>query len=296
MSVPGACGTIDGSRRIEEEGIFMKFISWNIDSLNAALTGTSARAALTRQVLETIAGADADVIAIQETKLPQTGMNQKQEEALAGYFPDYENVWVSSHEPARKGYAGVMALYKKGMGVTADCPEIGAPGTMDAEGRLITLDLGDLYFSLVYTPNAGNELKRLGDRQVWDRKYADYLEGLDRVKPVVACGDYNVAHEEIDLAHPENNHESAGFTNEERAGFTELLARGFTDTFRCLHGQEKGAYSWWAQRVRTSKVNNSGWRIDYFLVSDRLKDRLVRSEMVDSGARQDHAPILLELA
>lgn len=188
-----------------------------------------------------------------------------------------------------------MALYKKGMDVSADFPVIGAPDTMDDEGRMITLELPEFYFNLVYTPNAGDGLKRLPERQIWDKKYADYLAGLDADKPVIACGDYNVAHEEIDLAHPENNHRSAGFTDEEREGFTNLLNRGFTDSFRLINGDVRGAYSWWAQRVKTSKINNSGWRIDYFLVSSRIEDRVVRSEMVDSGARQDHAPILLEI-
>lgn len=276
----------------------MRFISWNIDSLNAALTGTSPRSELTRAVLRTIAEQDADIIAIQETKLPEAGMSKKQAAALSEYFPDYECAWVSSHGPARKGYAGTMALYKKTLqsDVNADFPVIGAPEPMDLEGRMITLELPEFYFNLVYTPNAGDGLKRLAERQVWDQKYADYLAELDKRKPVISCGDYNVAHEEIDLAHPENNHQSAGFTDEERAGFTNLLSRGFTDTFRYVHGDVKGAYSWWAQRIKTSKINNSGWRIDYFLVSDRLRDRVVRSDMLDSGARQDHTPILLELS
>ncbi len=273
----------------------MKFISWNIDSLNAALTGTSPRAELTRAVLASIAEQDADVVAIQETKLPPTGLSKTQAAALAELFPDYDSVWTSSREPARKGYAGTMALYRKGLAATPDFPAIGAPEPMDEEGRIVTLDLPDLYFSLVYTPNSGDGLRRLAERQVWDARYADYLAGLDAQKPVVACGDYNVAHQEIDLAHPDANHMSAGFTDEERAGFTALLSRGFTDSFRHVHGDVEGAYSWWAQRVRTSKANNSGWRIDYFLVSDRIADRVVRSEMLDSGPRQDHAPILLEL-
>jgi len=274
----------------------MKFISWNIDSLNAALTSDSPRALLTREVLKTIAAENADIIAIQETKLPSAGMNAKQKAALEAFFPDYDYVWVSSCEPARKGYAGTMALYKKELAVTADYPKIGAPEPMDCEGRTITLSLPDIYFNLVYTPNAGDGLRRLADRQVWDKKYAEYLSLLDAEKPVVSCGDYNVAHKEIDLANPESNHMSPGFTDEEREGFTNLLSCGFTDTFRHVHGDVTGAYSWWAQRVRTSKINNTGWRIDYFLVSDRLKDKVVRSEMMDSGARQDHAPILLELA
>ena len=273
----------------------MKFISWNIDSLNAALTSDSPRAQLTREVLKNIAAEDADIIAIQETKLPMAGMNAKQKTALDMLFPAYDVAWTSSREPARKGYAGTMALFKKGMEVTASFPGIGAPEPMDLEGRMITLETKDFYFNLVYTPNAGDGLRRLGERQVWDRKYADYLSGLDAVKPVIACGDYNVAHEEIDLANPAANHMSAGFTDEEREGFTNLLSKGFTDTFRHVHGNVPGAYSWWAQRIRTSKINNSGWRIDYFLVSDRIKENVTRSDMMDSGARQDHAPILLEI-
>jgi exodeoxyribonuclease-3 len=160
---------------------------------------------------------------------------------------------------------------------------------------MVTLEFPDFYFNLVYTPNAGDGLRRLEERQVWDRKYAEYIHGLDLVKPVVACGDYNVAHQEIDLAHPESNHRSPGFTDEEREGFTNLLSIGLLDTFRQVHGDIPGVYSWWAQRVRSSKINNSGWRIDYFLVSDRLGDRILRSEMMDSGPRQDHTPILLEM-
>ena len=266
----------------------MKFISWNIDSLNAALTGTSDRAILTRQVLEKIAAENADIVAIQETKLPAAGMNGRQKAALQACFPDYECAWISSGPPARKGYAGTMALYRKSLDVKADYPKIGAPEPMDEEGRMVTLELPDFYFNLVYTPNAGDGLKRLAERQVWDRKYAEYLAALDAGKPVIACGDYNVAHKEIDR--------SAGFTDEEREGFTNLLAHGFTDTFRHVHGDVEGVYSWWAQRIRTSKINNSGWRIDYFLISDRIRDKVVRSEMMDSGTRQDHAPVLLEIA
>ena len=160
---------------------------------------------------------------------------------------------------------------------------------------MITLEFEDFYVTQVYTPNAGNGLARLSDRQLWDQRYADYLEDLDQEKIVIATGDFNVAHNEIDLAHPENNRQSAGFTDEEREGFTHLLSRGFTDTFRHLHGPVEGVYTWWAQRVKTSKINNSGWRIDYWLVSDRVADKVTRSEMIDSGDRQDHTPILLEI-
>ncbi|NLI90473.1 MAG: exodeoxyribonuclease III [Epulopiscium sp.] len=273
----------------------MKFISWNIDSLNAALTADSARAVLSRKVLDTIIEIDPDIIGLQETKLSAKGPTKKHLEILDDRFPDYDIVWRSSEEPARKGYAGTMFLYKKNLKPLVTFPEIGAPGTMDLEGRIITLEFDDFYLTQVYTPNAGDGLSRLEDRQVWDRKYADYLSSLDEDKYVIAAGDYNVAHKEIDLAHPNNNRQSAGFTDEERQGFTNLLDKGFTDTFRHIHGDVTGVYSWWAQRARTSKINNSGWRIDYWLVSDRIADNIIRSEMVDSGPRQDHTPLLLEV-
>ncbi len=273
----------------------MKLISWNIDSLNAALTSDSARAVLSRDVLNTIIEYDADVIGLQETKLPSSGPSKKHKEILESMFPAYKYVWSSSVEPARKGYAGTMFLYKKDLKPIVSFPEIHAPSTMDHEGRIITLEFDDFYLNQVYTPNAGDGLSRLEERQVWDERYADYLEALDRIKPVIATGDYNVAHKEIDLAHPDNNRNSAGFTDEERQGFTNLLNRGFTDTFRHLHGDIEGMYTWWAQRARTSKINNSGWRIDYWLVSNRLAERVKKSEMIDSGPRQDHAPILLEI-
>ncbi len=273
----------------------IKFISWNIDSINAALTSESARAVLSRKVLETIQNENADIIAIQETKLPATGPSKKHLEELDKYFPDYQIEWVSSLPPARKGYAGTMVLYRKGMKASVSVPRIGAPDTMDDEGRLLMVEFKNFYFVNVYTPNAGDGLKRLAERQKWDVAYADYLSQLNQNKPLVACGDFNVAHEEIDLANPDSNHMSAGFTDEERAGFTNLLSRGFVDTFRHLHGDVRDVYSWWAQRIRTSKINNSGWRIDYFLVSDCIKDKVVRSEMLDSGDRQDHAPLVLEL-
>ncbi len=274
----------------------MKFISWNIDSINAALTSDSARAELSRKVLDTIHEYDADIVAIQETKLAATGPTKKHQEILADRFGDiYDYAWVSSREPARKGYAGTMVFYKKALEPEITFPKIDAPEPMDFEGRIMTLEMDDLYFTHVYTPNAGDNLRRLADRQIWDIKYAEYLATLDAKKPVVAAGDFNVAHTEIDLAHPENNRRSAGFTDEEREGFTNLLNTGFTDTFRHVHGNVEGVYTWWAQRVRTSKINNSGWRIDYFLTSDRIADRVERSEMIDSGTRQDHTPIYLEL-
>ena len=273
----------------------MKFISWNIDSLNAALTADSARAILSRDVLKTIIDEDPDVIALQETKLSSKGPTKKHLSILEEMFAGYEIVWRSSVEPARKGYAGTMFLYKNRLNPIATFPEIGAPDTMDLEGRIITLEFEDFYLTQVYTPNAGDGLSRLEDRQVWDEKYAEYLKELDEKKYVLATGDFNVAHSEIDLAHPKNNIGSAGFTEEERQGFTNLLDKGFTDTFRHIYGDVEGKYTWWAQRAKTSKINNSGWRIDYWLVSDRIADRVEKSEMVDSGPRQDHGPILLEI-
>ncbi|SDQ23559.1 exodeoxyribonuclease III [Streptococcus equinus] len=273
----------------------MKLISWNIDSINAALTSDSARAVLSRAVIDTLVAEDADIIAIQETKLSAKGPTKKHLQILNDYFPDYDISWRSSVEPARKGYAGTMFLYKKALTPEISFPEIGAPDTMDSEGRIITLEFDKFFVTQVYTPNAGDGLKRLAERQLWDEKYAQYLAELDQKKPVLATGDYNVAHQEIDLANPNSNRRSAGFTDEERAGFTNLLAKGFTDTFRHLHGNIPNVYSWWAQRSKTSKINNTGWRIDYWLTSNRIADKVTKSEMIDSGARQDHTPIILEI-
>jgi len=273
----------------------LKFISWNVDSLNAMLTGTSPRSELSRSVLDTIIEHKPDVIALQETKLPSDGPSKKHLEILKDKFPNYEIVWNCSVEPARKGYAGTMFLYKNDLKPSVSFPKIGAPDTMDYEGRIITLEFDHFYLTQVYTPNAGERLNRLKERQIWDIKYAEYLASLDNKKPVVATGDFNVAHREIDLAHPNNNRGSAGFTDEEREGFTNLLAKGFTDTFRYIHGDVTGVYTWWNQRAKTSKINNSGWRIDYWLVSNRIADKVIKSEIIDSGPRQDHTPILLEI-
>lgn len=273
----------------------MKLISWNIDSLNAALTSDSARALLSKEVLDTIADHNPDVVALQETKLPVSGPTKKHFEILNDIFKEYEIVWNSSVEPARKGYAGTMFLYKKDLNPSVTYPVIGAPGTMDYEGRIITLEFEDFFLTQVYTPNAGDGLNRLEERQIWDIKYAEYLADLDKIKYVIGTGDYNVAHKEIDLANPSSNRKSPGFTDEEREGFTNLLAKGFTDTFRYIHGDITDTYTWWAQRAKTSKINNSGWRIDYWLVSNRIADRVLKSEMIDSGPRQDHTPILLEI-
>lgn len=273
----------------------MKIVSWNIDSLNAALTSDSNRAVMSRDVLQSIKDLQPDVVGIQETKLSAKGPSKKHLDILTKHMPDYEIAWRSSEEPARKGYAGTMFLYRKNLTPKVTFPKIGAPTTMDNEGRILTLEFPDLFITQVYTPNAGNALARLADRQVWDKQYAQYLVSLDAQKPLLAIGDFNVAHEAIDLAHPERNHHSAGFTDEERQDFTQLLETGFTDSFRHLHGDVEGVYSWWAQRVKTSKENNSGWRIDYGIVSDRIADNVLTSEMVDSGPRQDHTPLFIEI-
>lgn len=224
-----------------------------------------------------------------------TVLEKKHLEFFRNKFPDYKIVWNSSVEPARKSYAGTMFLYKNDLTPSVTFPQIGAPSTMDLEGRMITLEFAHFYLTQVYTPNAGENLNRLRERQIWDMKYADYLVELDNKKPVMVTGDFNVAHREIDLAHPDRNRHTAGFTDEERQGFINLLAKGFTDTFRYLHGDVTGVYTWWSQRAKTSKINNSGWRIDYWLVSERIAEKVIKSEMIDSGPRQDHTPILLEI-
>ena len=197
----------------------MKLISWNIDSLNAALTSDSARANSHKDRppppwLPEDAGyhchSGNKIICLKDQR-------KKHLEVLAELFPGYENTWRSSVEPARKGYAGTMFLYKKELTPRVTFPEIGAPSTMDVEGRIITLEFDDFFVTQVYTPNAGDGLKRLEERQIWDAKYADYLAELDQQKPVLATGDYNVAHKEIDLANPASNRRSPGFTDEERA-------------------------------------------------------------------------------
>ena len=177
----------------------MKLISWNIDSLNAALTGDSERARLSQKVLDNLADHEPEVLALQETKLPGQGPSPKHREILESRFPGYDLVWSSSVEPARKGYAGTMFLFKKDLAPKVSFPLIGAPHPMDAEGRLITLEFDDFFLNQVYTPNAGDQLNRLSDRQIWDEKYASYLAGLDKKKKVIATGDFNVAHQAIDL-------------------------------------------------------------------------------------------------
>lgn len=270
----------------------MKFISWNIDSVNAAVEHKSARGEMTWQVLQDIAAEQPDVLAIQETKLQATGLTKKQATALDELFPGYHRYLRMS--TGRSGYSGTMMLSKVEP-IAVEMPVIGAPDEMDIEGRIITLEFENTYVSTVYTPNSGSNLDRLTDRQAWDDAYRAYIAGLDAKKPVIFSGDFNVAHQEIDLKNPKTNHKSAGFTDEEREKFGLLLDAGFTDTFRYLNPDQTGVYTWWAQISKTSKINNSGWRIDYYLASNRLNDQLATFSVVDTGARQDHAPIKLEM-
>ncbi|MDR0899583.1 MAG: exodeoxyribonuclease III [Lactobacillaceae bacterium] len=271
----------------------MKFISWNIDSLNAALEQKSDRAKMTFSVLEEIARLEPDVLSIQETKLKSSGLSAKQEDIVAELFPNYFGYFNYSVPPARSGYSGTMMLSKtEPIGV--DKPVIGAPSTMDSEGRIITLEFDNFFVSEVYTPNSGSELKRLEERIEWDSKYREYVSSLDAKKPVIFSGDFNVAHKEIDLKNDKTNHHSAGFTDEERNSFSSLLDAGFTDIWRKMN-PETEAYTWWAQIARDSKRNNAGWRIDYYLVSDRIADNVSDAGMIDTGERKDHGPIFIDV-
>lgn len=287
------------------EGVMVDYrlISWNIDSLNAALTSQSERGKLSLAVLESIAAIDPDIIALQETKLSaEPGRHDSLFEQLAGLFPDHDLDYRVAVPPARKGYAGTLLLHRRSLGQPLiEAPSIGAPEPMDDEGRVLALEYADFFVVTVYTPNAGDGLSRLALRGEWDDRFREYLGGLDQAKPVLVGGDFNVAHTEQDLANPATNHQSPGFTDQERSKFTELLAAGFTDAFRQLHPDAAGmmadgrsAYTWFSQRIRTAKANNAGWRIDYWLVSDRVAGGLRRCEPLDSGLRQDHSPLLLE--
>ncbi|MDR3190575.1 MAG: exodeoxyribonuclease III [Lactobacillaceae bacterium] len=271
----------------------MKFISWNIDSINAAVEHKSERGEMTWATLQAIAAAKPAVLAIQETKLKPAGLTKKQAATFDDLFPGYYRYLNYSTE--RMGYSGTMMLSQTEP-ISVETPIIGAPGTMDTEGRIITLEFADYYVTTVYTPNSGRDLDRLADREAWDVAFSTYLQALDAKKPVIVSGDFNVAHQEIDLKNPKSNHRSAGFTDEERAKFTDLLEAGFTDIFRTLNPAATDVYTWWAQIVKTSKINNSGWRIDYYLASDRLTPQITDFAVIDTGARQDHAPISIELS
>ena len=250
----------------------MKLVSWNVNGL---------RACMGKGFAEYFADTDADVLCLQETKL-QAGQIDFAPEGYHAYWNYAE----------KKGYSGTAVFTKQEpLGVTYG---IGID-EHDHEGRVITLEFEDFYFVCVYTPNAQEELKRLDYRMQWEDDFRAYLKGLDAKKPVIVTGDMNVAHQEIDLKNPKTNRMSAGFTDQERGKFTELLEAGFADTFRRLYPDAKERYSWWSYRFK-ARERNTGWRIDYFVVSERLmervKDSCIHSEVMGS----DHCPVSLELA
>ena len=249
----------------------MKLISWNVNGLRACLGKGF------QDVFHTL---DADMFCLQETKM-QPGQAQVD-------CDGYEEYWYSAE---KKGYSGT-ALFTKRKPLEVVCG-IGME-QHDHEGRVITAEYEEFYLVTCYTPNSQNELRRLDYRMQWEDDFRDYLKELDAVKPVILCGDLNVAHEEIDLKNPKTNRKNAGFTDEERTKMTELLAAGFTDSFRYLHPDATDIYSWWSYRFK-ARQNNAGWRIDYFIVSDRIKDKIQKDEILTDIMGSDHCPVLLEI-
>ena len=249
----------------------MKFISWNVNGL---------RAVAGKGFADVFADLDADFFCLQETKL-QAGQ-------LDLEFLGYQSYWNYAD---KKGYSGT-AIYTKhdplsvryGIGVEEH----------DHEGRVITLEYPDFFLVCAYVPNSQDGLRRLDYRMTWESDFQAYLHALDQKKPVVVCGDMNVAHQEIDLKNPASNVNNAGFTPQERARMTELLSYGFTDTFRFLYPDRTGVYSWWSYMFH-AREHNAGWRIDYFLVSDRLRDRIVDARIDTEILGSDHCPVVLEL-
>lgn len=249
----------------------MKCISWNVNGL---------RACVTKGFEDYFHQMDADFFCLQETKL-QAGQ-------IDLSLPGYRQFWNYAQ---KKGYSGTAIFAKEeplsviyGVGVEE----------LDTEGRLITLEYPDFYIATCYTPNAQNELARIDHRLKWDAAFRDHLKKLDQSKPVIVCGDLNVAHKEIDLKNPASNRGNAGFSDEERESFTETLAAGFTDSFRYLNPDATGIYSWWSYRFNARK-NNAGWRIDYFLVSDRIADRVTGAPIYTEVMGSDHCPVGLEI-
>ena len=249
----------------------MKFISWNVNGL---------RACLQKGWQDFFDRENADFFCLQETKL--------QEGQIDLELPGYQQFWCYAE---KKGYSGTAIFAKQsplsvsyGLGV----PEL------DTEGRLITLEYPDFYLLTCYTPNAQRELARIDHRLKWEEAFRQYMTELDRKKPVILCGDLNVAHKEIDLKNPASNRGSAGFSDEERSAFTALLENGFTDSFRHLNPDATGCYTWWSYMFK-ARQNNAGWRIDYFVVSDRLADRIAAAPIYSDVLGSDHCPVGLEL-
>ncbi len=249
----------------------MKFISWNVNGL---------RACVTKGFENFFHDADADFFCLQETKL-QAGQ-------IDLPLPGYHSFWNYAE---KKGYSGT-AIFAKEEPMSVTCG-VGVP-ELDTEGRLITLEYPDFYLVTCYTPNAQQGLARIGHRLKWDEAFRNYLKALDEKKPVIACGDLNVAHQEIDLKNPSSNRGNAGFSDEERESFSVLLGAGFTDSFRHLNPDATGMYSWWSYRFNARK-NNAGWRIDYFVVSNRLADTITATPVYTDILGSDHCPVGLEL-
>jgi len=249
----------------------VRFVSWNVNGL---------RACMQKGFLEYFQSTDADVFCLQETKL-QAGQIDLQ-------LDGYHQYWNYAQ---KKGYSGT-AIFSKREPLSV-CYGMNIP-ELDTEGRLITLEYEDFYLVCCYTPNAQRELARLDFRLTWEQSFAQYLCSLDAVKPVIVCGDLNVAHQEIDLKNPKSNRGSAGFSDEERACFSSLLSCGFTDTFRYLYPDVTGIYSWWSYMYK-ARQNNAGWRIDYFLVSDRLREKISEASIHTEILGSDHCPVSLEL-
>lgn len=249
----------------------MKLITWNVNGL---------RACLGKGFLDFCREQDPDMICIQETK-----MQEGQAEII---LEGYEQFWNSAE---KKGYSGTAIFTKrKPESVHYD---IDAEGH-DKEGRAITLEFNDFYLVTEYTPNSQEKLARLDYRMTWEDAFREYVMALDRRKPVIICGDLNVAHQEIDLKNPASNRRNAGFTDEERAKLTELLDSGFIDTYRYLYPDVTGVYTWWSYRFN-ARANNAGWRIDYFLVSERIKEKISNVIIYDQVMGSDHCPVLLDI-
>lgn len=249
----------------------MKLVSWNVNGL---------RAVMGKGFMDSFKALDADVFCLQETKL--------QEGQIELDLPGYTQYWNYAE---KKGYSGTAVFTKiKPLKVTYG---IGIE-EHDHEGRVITLEFEDFYFITVYVPNSQRELTRLAYRQEWERVFLKYICGLEKSKPVIYCGDLNVAHKEIDLKNPKSNHGNAGFTDEERECFTKVLDSGYTDTFRYFYPDKAEVYSWWSYMFH-SREKNAGWRIDYFVASDKLKDKLVDAKIHTDIFGSDHCPVELDI-
>lgn len=250
----------------------MKLISWNVNGI---------RAALNKDFVAYVETQQPDILCVQETKAHP---DQVEHPVLASYH----ECWNSAE---KKGYSGTAVFSKtEALNVTQG---IGIP-EHDNEGRVLTLEYPDFYLVNVYTPNSQNELRRLPYRQSWDAAFLAHLVELEKTKPVIFTGDLNVAHQEIDLARPKQNRRNPGFSDEERAGFDNILAAGFIDTFRHLHPDEEGRYSWWSYRAG-ARGNNVGWRIDYFCISPQLLPALRDADIHSDTLGSDHCPVVLEL-